>query len=155
MSKNKFRECPECRGFVSCESGKQHFHKRTRTPCDEFDDNEFGADVRKLAEMIGDATERAVELEVPADEANSFVAAWLMREGVLLPPVKIGQTVYAYLEGAGADGEDIIYPSIVMGVSCFKGVWCAIDYDGEEYELGGRYCKLTREEAEAMKGGAE
>ena len=156
MMVSKHLGCDLCRDFVGCESPKQYFHGATGIACEEFRMSPDRAElVAKLTEMIGDAAERAVELEVPADEANSFVAAWLLREGVLLPPVKIGQTVYAYLEGAGENGEDIIDPWIVMGVRYFKGVWHAVGYDGEEYELGSRYCKLTREGAEAMKGGAE
>ena len=153
---SKHLGCDLCRDFVGCESPKQYFHRSTGIACDGFRMSPDRAElVAKLAEMIGDAAEHAVDLEVPAEEANSFVAAWLLREGVLLPPVKIGRTVYTYLEGAGEDGEDAIDPWIVMGVSCFKGTWYAVGGDGEEYELGGRYCKLTREEAEALMGGEE
>lgn len=28
--------CKDCRYFISCESGKQIFHKLTETPCNEF-----------------------------------------------------------------------------------------------------------------------
>ncbi len=29
-------DCLECKYFISCESGKQYFHKITETSCDEF-----------------------------------------------------------------------------------------------------------------------
>lgn len=28
--------CLDCQHFVSCESGKQFFHKATDTPCEQF-----------------------------------------------------------------------------------------------------------------------
>ena len=83
----EFRECTECRGFVACEPPKQYFHKSTGIPCEEFEEaTEFRAQTERIAALIGDACERAAQLELPAEELNSFVAAWLLREGVLLPP---------------------------------------------------------------------
>jgi hypothetical protein len=89
MENKEFRECTECRSFVECESPKQFFHKSTGIPCEEFDEaEEFREQTEKIAALIGDACERAAELELPGEELNSFVAAWLLREGMLLPPAR-------------------------------------------------------------------
>ena len=37
----KFRTCTECKYFISCESGKQIYHKVTETPCDMFEEGGF------------------------------------------------------------------------------------------------------------------
>lgn len=111
MENKEFRDCTECRCFVWCESPKQFLHKSTGIPCEEFDEAPiFKQQTDKVAALIGDACERAAELELPGEELNRFVAAWLLREGVLLPPVKMGQTVYAALPCAGDNGEDVIEP---------------------------------------------
>jgi hypothetical protein len=157
MENKEFRECTECRSFVWCESPKQYFHKSTGIPCEEFEEAPaFKEQREKIAALIGDACERAAELELPAEELNSFVAAWLLREGMLLPPVKIGQTVYAAQPYAGDNDEDIIEPWQVAGYEYFDGKWyCCDRRGGEFFEVGSMYCKLTREEAEEVVKGWE
>lgn len=156
MKNKEFRECTECRSFVECESPKQYFHKSTGIPCEEFEEAPtFKEQTEKIAALIGDACERAAELELPAEQLNSFVAAWLLREGMLLPPVKIGQTVYAALEGAGEHGEHCIDAWRIHGVALIDGEWEACDFDRELVAVGGDYCKLTREEAEEVVKGWE
>ena len=158
MENKEFRECTECRCFVWCESPKQFFHKRTGIPCEEFEEAPaFKEQTEKIAALIGDACERALELEdFRGMDLNSFVAAWLLREGVLLPPVKMGQTVYAALEDAGAGyGEHLIDPWQINGVAFVEGEWYAFDRGHEVYQIGSMYCKITREEAEEVVKGWE
>jgi hypothetical protein len=56
----------------------------------------------------------------------------------------------------GDDGEDIIEPWRVAGYEYFDGKWyCCDRRDGEFFEVGSMYCKLTREEAEEVVKGWE
>lgn len=67
----------------------------------------------------------------------------------IVPPVKIGQTVYSAL--AYDDEEDTIEEYTVDGLGYIDGewfVWCEKDTDW--YRLGTEYCKLTREDAEKV-----
>lgn len=76
------------------------------------------------------------------------IASELIAEGVLLPPVKIGQTVYAAL--AYDDEEDVIDEYTVGGVGYIDGEWLVYcKKDREWYKFDTEYCKPTREEAEA------
>lgn len=85
---------------------------------------------------------------------EEFIADFILADGVIVPPVKVGQTVYAALRECGEHGEDVVEKWEVEGVSLFDGQWYAIDSDANEYEIGGEYCLFTREEAEqALKGG--
>ena len=68
--------------------------------------------------------------------------------GALLPPVKIGQTVYAGL--IYDDEEDVIEEYTVGGVGYIDGEWFIYcEKDLEWYKFDTNYCKPTREEAEA------
>lgn len=72
--------------------------------------------------------------------------------GALIPPVKIGQTVYAVLIYDPEDelNEDFIEEYTVGGVGYIDGEWYVYDKrDRELYKVGTDECKLTREEAEA------
>ncbi len=65
----------------------------------------------------------------------------------IVPPIKIGQTVYSAL--AYDDEEDTIEEYTVDGVGYIDGVWFAwCEKDADWYKLGTEYCKPTREEAE-------
>ena len=82
------------------------------------------------------------------------IAKELLDAGVLLPPVKMGQTVYAGV--VLDDGEDVIEEYTVDGLACIDGewrVWCARDRDW--YQYGTELCKPTREEAEAAIAAAK
>ena len=77
------------------------------------------------------------------------VAAFLLANGVIVPPVKIGQTVYSAL--TYDDEEDTIEEYTVDGLGYIDGewfVWCEKDTDW--YKLGTEYCQLTREDAEKV-----
>jgi hypothetical protein len=83
------------------------------------------------------------------------IADYLLSEGVVVPPVKVGQTLYGVLppifEDDPEDGE--IYEWTVKGIGYEgDGKWWIESEDNEWYELGDTLCKLTREEAlQALK----
>lgn len=77
-----------------------------------------------------------------------LLAEHLLAAGVLVPPVKEGQTVYAVL----FEGDDAtIYPWQVQGVAHMQGKWYAVEHDGSEWEVGGACCFLTEQAAEEYK----
>ena len=76
-------------------------------------------------------------------EADALLAA-----GVLVPPVKLGDTVYAVVE---LDDGLEVDEYVVEGVEYKRGKWYAVEkgfVDG--FEVGGQLCLLTREEAEEL-----
>lgn len=78
----------------------------------------------------------------------------LLDSDALIPPVKIGQTVYAGI--VFDDGDDTIEEYTVDGLAYIYGewrVWCARDRDW--YKYGTECCKPTREEAEAAIAAAK
>ena len=79
-------------------------------------------------------------------EAIEQVAEHLVNNGVLLPPVMPGETVYA--EITDFDDSNFIEPYKVYGMAYFKGKWYVLDSDGGLNEVGSEYCRLTIEEAE-------
>ena len=78
-----------------------------------------------------------------------LLAEHLLAAGVLVPPVKEGQTVYAAIRMADPDdGDDGIDEWQVHGVMYKEGKWYAIDRNGDESVVGAWDCLLTREEAQ-------
>lgn len=82
------------------------------------------------------------------------IAEHLWAEGALIPPVKIGDTVYAALcpflpldkpEVCAWEVDGIAYRS--------DGTWWCKEKNGEWRQIGDEYCKLTKEEAEAVLKG--
>lgn len=78
------------------------------------------------------------------------IAEYLISQGVLVPPIKVGQTLYAAINPI-FEGDEA--PTVDEWTS--KGVayegdgkWFAENEDDEWFELGEELCKLTREEAE-------
>ena len=69
------------------------------------------------------------------------LAEWLLHEGALFPPVKMGQTVYS--AGDGVPGE-------VQGIAYDRGEWHAIDPEGYQERVGSDDCLLTRQDAERV-----
>ena len=75
----------------------------------------------------------------------------LLAGGVLVPPVKEGQTVYAAIRMAEPDEvDDGIDEWQVHGVAYRAGKWYAIDRNGDLYAVGEWECLLTREEAQKL-----
>ncbi len=82
------------------------------------------------------------------DYGIRLLAEHLLAEGVLVPPVKYGQTVYAVLfEGDEAE----IYPWQVQGIAHMQDKWYAVEKDGSEWEVGAACCFLTEQAAEEYK----
>lgn len=75
-------------------------------------------------------------------EADALLAA-----GVLVPPVKLGDTVYAVVE---LEDEPEVCEYVVNGISYSLGKWLFCENDNEFNELGTQLCLLTREEAEEL-----
>ncbi len=76
-----------------------------------------------------------------------WIAEHLIEQGVLCPPLQIGQTVFAaYVD----EGEPVIEEWVVRGMSFHDGKWYAIGNDPEEFEVGRWGCLLTRAEAERL-----
>ena len=81
-----------------------------------------------------------------ADVVISGIADYLLEEGALFPPVKIGQTVYAVLD----EDEVLIDEWQVHGISYKCGEWLVLDQYGAESRIGDWDCLLTREDAEML-----
>lgn len=81
-------------------------------------------------------------------------AAALIRAGALMPPVKIGDTVFAVIDLDEVEVDEYT----VRGVAYSNGDWYACANDLEFNKIGDALCLLTREEADAladeMRGGA-
>lgn len=75
-------------------------------------------------------------------EADALLAA-----GVLVPPVKLGDTVYAVVE---LDDGLEVNEHTVSGVAYSNGAWFACANDIEFNKVGDHLCLLTREEAEEL-----
>lgn len=76
-------------------------------------------------------------------EADALLAA-----GVLVPPVKLGDTVYAAVD---LDDAPAVYEYVVAGFEYLDGEWY-VQQEGYKdcFKVGGDLCLLTREEAEAV-----
>ena len=72
-------------------------------------------------------------------------ASALIELGVLMPPAKIGDTVYAVVE---LEDEPEVYEYVVNGIAYSLGKWLFCENYNEFNELGTQLCLLTREEAE-------
>ena len=88
-----------------------------------------------------------IKLAKPAQTLQT-IADHLLANGVIVPPVKLGQTVYAVLF-EGDDAE--IWPWSVCGFAFMEGKWYAVERDGSEWEVGGACCHLSEEAAEQYK----
>lgn len=75
-------------------------------------------------------------------EADALLAA-----GVLVPPVTLGDTVYAVVE---LDDGPEVDEYTVSGVAYSNGAWFACANNIEFNKVGDRLCLLTREEAEEL-----
>ncbi len=101
----------------------------------------------RLEQLIGAERGRVLPKWIH-DYGVRLLAEHLLAEGVLAPPIKEGQTVYAVL----FEGDDAtIYPWKVRGVAYMQGKWYAVERDGSEWEVGGACCFLTQEGAEEYK----
>ena len=132
----------------------------------------------RLIELINDMQDKGDvgaknENEISCHVSNKNTADYLLENGVIVPPCKVGQTVYCVYHKKVVQGiVRLIRPFISEKETVFKGnVVCEVDNlfldDGskEEIELYVVFEKpygieviayLTKEEAEqALKGGAK
>lgn len=72
----------------------------------------------------------------------------LLERGILVPPVKIGDTVYAVVD---MDDEPAVDEYVVAGFEYLDGEWY-VQQKGymDCFKVGSCLCLLTREEAEAI-----
>ncbi len=87
--------------------------------------------------------------EMPKDCFPRLIADHLLANGVIVPPCKVGDTVYYFYEG----GEKV-YEGVVTSFVYVSGTKSFILHCDGVYGRYGRYFFLTSEEAErALKGG--
>lgn len=94
---------------------------------------------------------RLIELIHDSDLSLDSVrlADHLLANGVVVPPVAIGGTVYSALGGYYESEEPFVCRETVTGIAYEKsGDWSVTFGDGEWYTLGGDFVKLTEKEAE-------
>ena len=111
---------------------------------------------KRLAEALMDAVKLSDKCGFDGRDCDWapkawFVAQQLLKNGVLVPPVKEGQTVYAAIRMEDpSDGDEGIDEWQVHGVMYKEGKWYAIDKNGDESVVGAWDCLLTREEAQKL-----
>ncbi len=72
----------------------------------------------------------------------------MIENGILMPPVCIGQKVYAVI---ALDGEEWVSAYKVGGVCYRDGKWYAFEEKvSDEFEIGSSLCMLTKDDAEAL-----
>ncbi len=77
------------------------------------------------------------------------IAEHLLANGVLVPPCKVGDTVYAVFEALFEEKSPaFIEEWTVKGLNYCGGKWFAVADDNEPFEIGDDFCLLTRKEAE-------
>lgn len=103
--------------------------------------------------------EKAFPKDKPVLDIEEFVADFLLTNGVVVPPCKVGEKVFAVI-WAHSLGKKCVTPYIVdeLFYSTKRGVrpWVVICFGGKRFDNAdfGKTVFLTREEAErALKGG--
>ena len=97
-------------------------------------------------ELCGDCDWESCETCSLFDEFQKEADALLLA-GVLVPPVKLGDTVYAVVD---LDDGPEVNEYTVSGVAYSNGAWYACANNIEFNKVGDYLCLLTREEAEAV-----
>ena len=98
-------------------------------------------------ELCGDCDWESCETCSLFDEFVKEADALLLA-GVLVPPVKLGDTVYAAVD---LDDEPAVDEYVVAGFEYSDGEWY-VQQEGyrDFFKIGSALCLLTREEAEAI-----
>lgn len=147
-----------CRDMCSnCLLGNHFVHRCIDKPASPgvellgFDLGEVFIGERKMRKTLENLLNQAArEMDCPQMDE---VAAFLLANGVIVPPVKIGQTVYSVLIYDPEDELDksFIEEYTVDGVAYIEGEWYVFDErDHELYKVGTEYCQLTRADAEKV-----
>ena len=118
--------------------------------------------IKYLTELIRAGSDEWLKKEYDGETdklLSEYLAEHLLAAGVIVPPVKVGQTLYAALSPLFSD--DPVHGEVceweAKGIAYEDdGKWWIESEDDEWYELGEDLCKLTREEAEqVLKGYTE
>ena len=96
-------------------------------------------------ELCGDCDWESCETCSLFDEFQKEADA-LLAAGVLVPPVKIGDTVFAVTDLDEVEVDEYT----VRGVAYSNGEWYACANDMEFNKIGDALCLLTRKEADAL-----
>ena len=104
-------------------------------------------DKDRLEKLYEKATEE-YEKTNKAQFRKSFICDYLLANGVIVPPCKVGDKVYFLDAICGTDGYCI---NNCCCIDCTHGELqvCEIDFDLSEYKEIGKTVFLTKEEAEA------
>ena len=98
-------------------------------------------------ELCGDCDWESCETCSLFDEFQKEADA-LLERGILVPPVKIGDTVFAVVD---MDDEPEVDEYVVAGFEYLDGEWYVQQKGYTDcFKVGSYLCLLTREEAEAI-----
>ena len=98
----------------------------------------------KLIELLKDTFEYTRGTCIDFDEAAEINADHLLDNGVILPTVRYGQTVYAICD---LDDEITIEEYSVEGIGYFENAF-HVYHCGEWFEVGSDLCILSKKQAE-------
>ena len=106
---------------------------------------------------LGDAlTQKEDILSLPSDKQLEFVAQYLLANGVILPPVTVGQTVYFMPYDEICEAKVIFIeinlftnPQIWISLEYYSPMFGTYEYKSRVDLMLGKTVFLTREEAEA------
>lgn len=107
----------------------------------------------KLTELLLNIPDSEVEIDgVKVGKrlhTAESVAEYLISKGVIVPPVNVGDTLYAaILPIFDGDPEPYVEEWTATGIAYEgDGKWYVENVDGEMFELGTDLCNLTYEEA--------
>lgn len=100
-----------------------------------------------LVGMLTDAAAKGFSLATRCKV--EWLADHLLAKGVLVPPVRIGQKVYAAIKPVVECDIPTVSEYEVSGILCRDGKWYVTDGSCDAFfEVGGELCKFTFEEAE-------
>ncbi len=106
---------------------------------------------------LGDALLKKQDiLSWPSDKKLEFVAKYLLKNGVILPPCKVGQTVYFMHDDEISEAKVIsieinLYtnPRLWISLEYYSPIFGTCEYKSRVDLMLGKTVFLTREEAEA------
>lgn len=106
---------------------------------------------------LGDALLKKQDiLSWPSDKKLEFVAKYLLKNGVILPPCKVGQTVYFMPYDEICEAKVIFIeinlftnPQIWISLEYYSPMFGTYEYKSRVDLMLGKTVFLTREEAEA------
>lgn len=103
--------------------------------------------VRQLREK--ESRDNRALLDAAADAIEALCNHY---QNAIVPPVALGQTVYAAIRPVFSAEKPFVDEWQVCGIQFDGEKFYAVDRDFGVYEVGDDYCKLTRQEAEIVLG---